>query len=274
MVTQRKCLSAIACMTPLFILTLSQSMRNAITITLSTAFFGIGYAFLKYSRLLTPTEGKLGKYTEAEWRSRILGSIHATVLTIGSIISFLEWPTLSPKEGWVMERSDAGLVPIFLSCFFAGYLHWDLCWLVWHNDENHDPTSLIHHTVYISSTHYLLHGPYFIRPFAWCSFTEISTPFLHLRWFLAVEHKKNSPWYMIWSLCFAGTFLLSRVLFFSLGIIDIWKNIQYWGNLPKGIYGAVLGLHCGWVLNLVWSKKVISAVLRSLSRQEEPKMKK
>ena len=271
MANQQKILHTVVCLTPIFILTISQRMRNAVTISLSTAFFGLSYAFLKYFRILTPKEGKLGKAIEAEWRSRIIGSINAIILTIGGIISFLEWSTLTPEEGWV----DAGRVPVFLSCFFAGYLHWDLCWLVWHSHENHDPASLFHHILYISITHYLLHGRYFARPFAWCSFAEISTPFLHLRWFLAVENKKESPWYMVWSLCFAGTFLLSRVFIFSLGMIDIWKNIQYWGHLPKGIYGVVFGLHCGQMLNLYWSTKVISALLRLISRRKDgPKIKK
>ena len=118
--------------------------------------------------------------------------------------------------------------------------------------------------MFIAITHYVLWGWYFKQPYAWLSFAELSTPFLNARWFLAVAKRKSSPLYSASSIAFAGTFLVTRVLGYTLGIYDLWMNYALWRNERWGLYCVVAGCHAGLVLNLFWSRTVVKNGIRAM----------
>ena len=247
-----------------------QIPKIAFIITSSTLLFTGLYGVLRQTRFLHPAN-KVEPHIEAEWRSRIIGTVHAIILTIGSALCFLEWRhLLEPSHAWhVPVRSPENEYhPVLFASVFVGYLQYDFLWLIYHRKKNFDAGSMIHHALYIAITHYVLHGYYFVRLFAWLSFCEVSTPFLHLRWFCAVSNKKDSKWYTIWSLLFAATFLFSRVLCYGFGLIDIWYHRSYWLPLPYGLYSVIAGVHLGYVLNLFWAVKVISAAKKQMKKKK------
>lgn len=246
-----------------------QIPKIAFIITSSTLLFTGLYGVLRQTRFLHPAN-KVEPHIEAEWRSRIIGTVHAIILTIGSALCFLEWRhLLDPSHAWhVPVRSPENEYhPVLFASVFVGYLQYDFLWLIYHRKKNFDAGSMIHHALYIAITHYVLHGYYFVRLFAWLSFCEVSTPFLHLRWFCAVSNKKDSKWYTIWSLLFAATFIFSRVLCYGFGLIDIWYHRSYWLPLPYGLYSVIAGVHLGYVLNLFWAVKVISAAKKQMKKK-------
>ncbi len=135
-------------------------------------------------------------------------------------------------------------------------------WLLNHREKNFDVAALIHHILYIPITHYVLWGRFFCRPFAWLSMGELSTPFLHLRWFYLSLGLKGSKEYFRYSILFALSFLLTRVLGYFLGLVDLWFSREAWITLPFGIYLVTLGVHFGFALNLFWAKKVMNALVK------------
>jgi hypothetical protein len=261
-------------------------------IATSFILFGLLYAFLRSTRILHPPKStesisvesssvpppqsqqsqpksshQLKPGMEAEWRSRIVGSVHAIILSIGSILCFLEWNHYeAPEHAWAVPYLGADYYPVKFASIFVGYLQWDLLWLLWHKQTNLDIGSILHHILYISITHYVLYGTYFCRPFAWLSFGEISTPFLHLRWFYAVTNHKENSVYIGSSILFAVTFLISRVFCYGLGLVDIWMARDVWVDLPYGLYGVIGGVHVGYLLNLFWANKVVSALVRTFKK--------
>lgn len=205
----------------------------------------------------------------SEWRSRLLAIVNAVVVMGGSILCFLEWSTYLPEsEGWVKTIDTSthcfASNPITFASLFVGYLQWDLCWLIWHRKTHPDVGSMIHHSIFIAVTHFVLWGTYFRKPFAWLSLTEFSTPFLHLRWLLAATNRKNEGLYFWISLGFAVTFLSTRTIGYGLGLLDVWRSFASW-KVIRGLWGVVFGLHLAYLLNLFWSAKVGSALLRTLS---------
>ena len=190
---------------------------------------------------------------------------------------FLEWPHyVSPSHAWHVEnrQPETEYYPVLFASIFVGYLQYDFLWLLLHRKKNYDLGSMIHHSLYIAITHYVLHGYYFVRPFAWLAFCEISTPCLHLRWFYAVTNKKENPWYAFWSILFAATFLFSRVLCYGWGIVDIWRAKDILMTKPYGLYAVIVGIHLGYVLNLFWAQKVLSALKRSIYVKQSAEKKK
>lgn len=199
-----------------------------------------------------------------------MGSVNALLLIFGSLLCFLEWPYNPVVEGW----TGPGRVwshPVTFASLFVGFLQWDLCWLIWHRKSttNNDPSAMIHHVIFIAVTHYVLFGYFFKRPFAWLSLAELSTPFLNVRWFLAVSDRKDGMSYLLASLGFAVTFLATRVVGFTLGLYDLWQSYNLWKDSGTGLYGVVLGLHLAYILNLFWSTKVVSALQRAIRKKKE-----
>lgn len=132
-------------------------------------------------------------------------------------------------------------------------------------------SAVFHHLLFIAVTHYVLSGTYFKKPFAWLSFTELSTPFLNIRWFYAASNMKEGRGYFLSSLLFASTFLLTRVLGYGLGMLDlIWSYGEWKSN--RGLHFVAVGLGLGYALNLFWSVKVIQALQRAFKR-DVPKNK-
>jgi hypothetical protein len=232
----------------------------------------------------------------SEWRSRLLAIINAIILIYGCIYCFMEWSSYIPEsEGWVvltdsldsldsLDPAEANSFNnlrsnnpvIFYASLFLGYLQWDIIWLIYHRKDSQSTHEIvgtfIHHIIFISISQFVLCGTYFRKPFAWLSLTELSTPFLHIRWLLAATGNKdnyNNLYYYI-SLLFAITFILTRVIGYGLGLIDIWiTGYKYWYNIYGLKYGVIIGLHIGYILNLFWSIKVISALIRAITTKSE-----
>ena len=265
------------------------SCRVSWLIASTMVIYGIAYAILRHfdrflqpplsSWLTTSTDEtqKRRQQLEAasEWRSRILATINALILIVGSIFCFTEWVStyVPPSEGWVktlpfqcdsMECSCFVSFPVVFASLFVGYLQWDLCWYIWHRDTHPDLGGMIHHSIFIAVSQFVLSATYFRKSFAWLSFTELSTPFLHIRWLLAATGNKTGALYSWVCIGFALTFLSTRTLGYGLGLIDVWLNQESWGSVT-GLWWVVAGLHLGYLLNLFWSFKVGSALVRIIT---------
>jgi len=247
-------------------LTTQQSYDDAMLMTISTLFFTFCYAIVRQTRLFHPKPGVLSPAEETEWRSRIIGILHAIIITIGSLHCFSEWRNMTHEESW----SSANRVTSFWATIFGGFLQYDICWIIYHLDEYDDISALFHHILFLGATHYNVNNCYFARPYAWLSLAELSTPFLHLRWFFAVAGRKDEPMYFFNSYMFASTFLLTRVVGYTWGLWDVWWNgSEIWMKLPAGAYIVMASVHAGYGLNLFWGVKVLKALMRALGTKKE-----
>lgn len=261
-------------------LTYLQAPATARIITASTLLFSLLYLLIRKTRIWHPPCNALERHMEAEWRSRIVGTVHAIILTIGSIFCFMEWERfhLQPGHAWHVPEADVPsllatqqgqYIVVPLASFFLGYMQYDLLWMILHKEKNLDWGMMVHHTLFIAITHYVLHGYFLVKTFAWLGFCEVSTPFLHLRWFYAVMGKKDDPWYFIWAAVFTFTFVMARVVGFGWGLVDVWNAKKYWLHLPTGLYVVIAGLHVAYVLNILWGIMVVSSFVRNVRKQTQ-----
>ena len=79
--------------------------------------------------------------------------------------------------------------------------------------------------------------------------------------------RSESNGYFYSSLAFAFTFLLTRVVGYSLGLLDLWLNYNEW-KVAGGLHGVAVGLILAYLLNLFWSIKIINAVQRVLKKKK------
>mmetsp|Transcript_22294 Transcript_22294/g.51068 ORF Transcript_22294/g.51068 Transcript_22294/m.51068 type:complete len:281 (-) Transcript_22294:31-873(-) len=251
-----------------------QEPQCAMLVAATTLIYATTYAIIRKTGLFQPSwnsgPSSSGRDNAPGWRSRVLGSVNAVLLVFGSVLCFLEWPYDPVAEGWTgPDRVWSN--PVTSASLFVGYLQWDLCWLIWHRKSaaNNDPGAIIHHSIFIAVTHYVLHGYFFKRPFAWLSMAELSTPFLNARWFLAASDRKDGVPYLLVSLGFSITFLATRVVGYTLGLYDLWQSYTLWKDSGIGLHGVVLGLHMAYLLNLFWSTKVVSALQRAMRKRKK-----
>jgi len=191
-----------------------------------------------------------------------------------SLLCFSEWP-YSGAEGWISMPGHWSH-PVTFASIFVGYLQWDLLWCVWHLSSHKDYASVVHHLLFIASTHSVLHGSYFFKlPFAWLSFAELSTPFLNGRWFLAVLGRKEGGLYDGASLAFVLTFLLTRVLGYGIGIVHLWMQRALWLPEWRNLALPIAGVHGAYGLNLFWSTAVVKNLIKAIRRplRSEPSAK-
>jgi len=253
--------------------TLQQEYNSAVTLTLSTAFFTLTYAILRQTRLFHPKQiDAFSDAMESEWRSRIVSILHAIILTIGSLLCFYDWRYLSHEDAWSVITKDATTTydgtfyPVFFAAIFGGFLQYDICWILYHFNTYADYSALLHHTLFLAVTHYNLTAKVFCRPFAWLSVAELSTPFLHIRWYYAVRGWKDDGMYVLVSSLFAGTFLLTRVGGYTWGLWDLWVSGRdvWMTNTTSGAFYVVAAIHVGYAMNLFWGWKVVKALERAL----------
>jgi hypothetical protein len=188
----------------------------------------------------------------------------------------MEWEHfhLQPSHAWHVPASDVPslakqgrYIVVPLASFFLGYMQYDFLWMLLHKEKNFDRGMMVHHSLFIAITHYVLHGYFLVKTFAWLGFCEVSTPFLHMRWFFAVLGKKDDPWYFIWAAIFTITFVMARVVGFGWGLMDLWKAKEYWVHLPMGLHLVIVGLHVAYVLNIIWGIMVISSFVRNVKKK-------
>ena len=196
-------------------------------------------------------------------------------LHLCSLLCFSEWP-YSGAEGWI-SAPGRWSHPVTFASIFVGYLQWDWLWCVWHLSSHKDYASVVHHSLFIAVAHSVLHGWYFKLPFAWLAFAELSTPFLNMRWFLAVLGRKEGGLYDTVSMAFALTFLLTRVLGYGIGIAHLWMQRALWLREWRGLALSIAGVHAGFGLNLFWGRTVfpnlIKATRRALKSQPSAKQR-
>jgi len=159
-------------------------------------------------------QDKIGRF---KYHEKIVSAIHGSVSTYGAIMSLLEdvhTIELFPLAETMYEYGDAPPTRQFFLEVTLGYFVYDLSvYLI--PPFHHTALDFTHHAVAIMA--YLIGFWNKIGTFAMICLqsNEISTPFLHLSFFLEQYGLKASPLFMANRVIFASLFLVARVMFDS-----------------------------------------------------------
>lgn len=269
---------------PLGYLTSQQPQGPTRYIIMATTIgYGVLYGILCYIEQQQQSSASKDHHAlhAAESKSRFLSTVNAILLTIGSILCYIELAHYEDGMGWIGGRTSSSSpshdddnihdsisnmsYPAIFASFFVAFLQFDFLWMVWHRLEYNDVSAMIHHVLFLCMTHYVLSGPYFLKPFAWLSLTELSTPFLNLRWWYAANGRKDHAGYLYCSLAFASTFVVTRIGWYGLGLMDVYRHYHHWRSV-LGLHAVAVGLVFGYILNCFWAVKILRAVQRVLSK--------
>jgi len=213
---------------------------------------------------LFPFYGKeLSKGDRTEWGSRVVSTLHALfVTTFAGFVLFTDASVTNDVVSGYNMLHDWNLR------ILIGYFTYDLL-LVLGTKQLRTSSSIIHHVMGLLgafSTLYWHQVQLFTVLF---TFTEITTPFVNNRWFLAVAKKTSSTFYLVNGILMALGFVVVRVLMVPgwafYAIYNQWVPLQDISHLLlTSLFVCVIGIS---LLNVYWTYLMIRGLLRHLNKR-------
>ncbi|KAK9079845.1 hypothetical protein SSX86_001518 [Deinandra increscens subsp. villosa] len=211
---------------------------------------------------------KLENKQKLEWKNRGFSTFHALFAAIGSMY-FLVFSDLfdeHTKEELLVNRSSVSsdaLLGMSIGYFFS-----DLAMIIWTYPTLGGLEYLLHHGLSLFAiVQSLLSGQvqFYILIVL---FTEITTPFVNLRWYLDVAGKKNSTLYLLNGVAMFVGWLVARVILFVFFFYHIYthfdqvKLVYY----PMGYYTLLTIPPMLAVMNLFWFWKIAKGMMKTLTK--------
>ena len=210
-------------------------------------------------------------------------SLYATYCGIHHLLSLWNASNLDklfiPSRDLIDSYRGAHLQVATTNTLFLSYLLYDLFHILLQFPKLGGVDTMLHHILFASCS--VINGTYGLMafPFGWLIIGEGSTIFLNWRWFLLKsgrdgKNKKDTSGgggILMDDInrFFAATFFLTRIIFYSIGIVHLFFfSKEELIQLPEmsGVPKSLLGLTCacmilGWGLNMLWGYKIMRMVV-------------
>ncbi|KAJ6859577.1 transmembrane protein 56-B [Populus alba x Populus x berolinensis] len=219
------------------------------------------------SRLYFKGYGKLTDAQKVEWNNRGFSTFHALFVASASLYLLL-------LSGLFYEDSRDELVVNRTSTLSnstlgisIGYFLSDLAMILFHFPALGGMEYLLHHGLsMLSIILALLSGQAQIY-ILMVLFSEITTPFVNLRWYLDVAGQKSSKLYL-WNgvLLFMG-WLVARILMFIFFFRHMFIHFDQVKQIfPLGFYSILVIPGTLAVMNVLWFWKIVKGLMKTLSK--------
>jgi hypothetical protein len=223
---------------------------------------------------------KLQKIKQVEWDNRVFSTVHAIFCSMAA--GYLLWISDVFRDdmplGSVVFRST--IFSYFTISISTGYFLADLVMIMWVYPslggleyvrflKRIDWGMVLHHFLSIGSVllaNYAAHAHVYILLVL---FTEISTPFINIRWYLMTLGLKESKWYLYNGLTLLFVWLFARVLLFIYFFYHIYLHFDQVAQLYEpGFYFLFTAPPGLALMNLFWFYKILIAAIRAVFRNK------
>lgn len=202
--------------------------------------------------------------------SYAIAGIHAAFLSTRGIKHFIDLSHESPvfQLGKVLTTSvtdeyehifNAQESVELSNLIFCGWLCYDILHVCYLFPKIGGLDTLIHHAAFIGASIVTGINAIFFFQFSWLIIGELSSIFLNLRWFLIQTGRGNTNAMKLCNMAFACLFLVTRVVFYGLGLLHMLKHGKdvMAVNASKTLVIFVLVLLiAGYCLNLFWMRSI------------------
>ncbi|TKY56630.1 Transmembrane protein 56-B [Spatholobus suberectus] len=245
---------------------------------LASIFSGIILCVLVYtstailSSLLFKGYGKLSSVEKIEWNNRGFSTFHALFVSSSSFYLLILSDVFNVKshDDVVINRSSR-LSDTVLG-ISIGYFLTDLAMILWNFPALGGLEYVLHHGLSIGSiTLSLLSGQVHIY-ILMVLFSESTTPFVNLRWYLDIAGLKSSKLYIWNGIALFFGWLVARIflfmfLFYDIGTrFDEVKEVFLFGFYTLIMVPSVLA-----VLNIFWFWKIAKGLVKTLTKAKHSK---
>ncbi|XP_014502726.1 transmembrane protein 56-B-like isoform X1 [Vigna radiata var. radiata] len=244
---------------------------------LASIFSGIIFCLIAYtstaflSSLLIKGYSKLSSAEKIEWNNRGFSTFHALFVSSASFYLIFLSDVFNENSQEVVINKSSRLSDTVLG-ISIGYFLTDLAMILWKFPALGGLEYVLHHGLSIGSiTLSLLSGQVHIY-ILMVLFSESTTPFVNLRWYLDIAGLKSSKLY-IWNgiALFLG-WLVARIFLFMFLFYHIWTHlVEVQEVFLFGFYTLIMVPSVLAVMNIFWFWKIAKGMVKTLTKAKHNK---
>ncbi|KAM0051083.1 putative TRAM/LAG1/CLN8 domain-containing protein [Helianthus debilis subsp. tardiflorus] len=211
---------------------------------------------------------KLDNKQKLEWKNRGFSTFHALFAAIGSVylLVFTNLFDEQAKEELIVNRSSAAsdtLLGMSIGYFFS-----DLAMIIWTYPTLGGVEYLLHHGLSLFAIIQSLISGQVQFYILMVLFTEITTPFVNLRWYLDVAGMKNSTLYLLNGIAMFIGWLVARVILFVYFFYHMFTHFDQvkYVFYPMGYYTLLTVPPTLAMMNLFWFWKIAKGMIKTLTK--------
>lgn len=223
-------------------------------------------------RVVSPVYWKqyrtLSNEDQVEWDNRAFSTVHALFVTVvaGYLLFVSDIFSDSGPYGPVCFRST--VLSQFVLGVSTGYFLSDLLMIIWFYPSLGGWEYLLHHFLSIGSLVMALYFAYGHIYIYIILFSESTTPFVNLRWYLNAAGMKGSTAYVVNGLLMFFGWLGARVILFVYFFIHIYLHFDQVRQFhPVGFAYLFTCPPALGVMNVYWFYKIAAGIVRTLSKK-------
>ncbi|KAK1428576.1 hypothetical protein QVD17_17414 [Tagetes erecta] len=211
---------------------------------------------------------KLENKQKLEWKNRGFSTFHAIFAAVGAVyfLLFTDLFDEHANEELIVNRSSA--LSDTLLGMSIGYFFSDLAMIIWTYPTLGGVEYLLHHGLSLFAIIQSLISGQVQFYILMVLFTEITTPFVNLRWYLDVAGKKNSTLYLLNGIAMFVGWLVARVILFVFFFYHIFTHFDQVNQVfyPMGYYTLLTIPPMIAMMNLLWFWKIAKGLIKTLTK--------
>ncbi|KAL3616260.1 hypothetical protein CASFOL_039650 [Castilleja foliolosa] len=218
------------------------------------------------SSLFKEYYNKLSNKDKLEWNNRGFSTFHAIVVAAGSLylVVFSEL-FADPQDGLIINKSST-LSNTVLGVSI-GYFLSDLSMILYQYPALGGIEYVIHHGLSMYSIILSLLSGQVQMYILMVLFTEITTPFVNLRWCLDVAGLKNSKLYIYNGVALFFGWLVARIILFVFFFYHMFNHFDEVRLVfPLGFYSVVSVPPVISLMNVFWFWKIAKGMVKTLKK--------
>ncbi|XP_045824116.1 TLC domain-containing protein 4-B isoform X1 [Trifolium pratense] len=215
---------------------------------------------------------KLTGAVKVEWNNRGFSTFHALFAAFTSLYLLILSDLFKDgsQEKLVVNRSSAFSNSVL--SFSTGYFLTDLAFVIWNFPALGGLEYVLHHGLSLFSIiQSLLIGQAQIY-ILMVLFTESTTPFVNLRWYLDTAGLKSSKLYIWNGIALFFGWLVARIFLFIFLFTHMWTHFDEVKQVvPLGFYSLLVVPSVLAVMNLFWFWKIAKGMVKTISKAKHSK---
>ncbi|XP_021909928.1 transmembrane protein 56 [Carica papaya] len=211
--------------------------------------------------------GKLRDAEKIEWNNRGFSTFHALVVAVASLYLLLFSDLFSENSLDDLTVNRTSTLSETILGISIGYFLSDLAMILWHYPSLGGPEYILHHGLSMFSIFLSVISGQGQMYILMVLFSECTTPFVNLRWYLDVGGQKSSKIYVFNGVALFLGWLIARILlfiFFFLHMVTHFDQVKK--IFPLGFYSLLTVPPVLAMMNVVWFWKITRGLVKTLSK--------
>ncbi|KAK3039857.1 hypothetical protein RJ639_028250 [Escallonia herrerae] len=220
-----------------------------------------------FSLLFIKVYSKLTDAKKVEWNNRGFSTFHALVVAVASLYFLLISHLFDegPEDKLMIDRTSTASDTIL--GISVGYFLSDLAMILWYFPALGGMEYVLHHGLSMFSILQSLvsgQGQIYILMVL---FTESTTPFVNLRWYLDVAGQKSSIFYICNGVALFLGWLVARIILFIFFFYHMFIHFDQVKEVyPLGFYSMLTVPPVLALMNAFWFWKIAKGLIKRMSK--------